>query len=112
MNKKVIKGIISVIASLAVIAGVYYFKLPPINIHSEAFWIFLAFSALAISLPLAIVLSGEPFWVPVYDKKKPSKNKSINIKFSKATKVIIAVTVAVPAAVLILGGLFSSEFFT
>lgn len=111
MNKKIIKGIISVIASIAVIAGVYYFRLPPINIHSEAFWIFLAFSALAISLPLAIVLSGEPFWVPVYDKKKPSKNKSINIKFSKATKVIIAVTVAVPVVVLILGGLFSSEFF-
>ena len=110
-KKKVIGSIISVAASALIILAVYYIQLPPINIFSEDFWGFLILAAAIISIPLAIVLSADATWYPGYSGSSPRANKKVNVKLGKKAITAICVSVLVPVAVLMLGGIFSSTFF-
>ena len=106
-KKKIIGSIISVIASLLIVLGIYYFQLPPINIFAEEFWGFLILAALVISVPLTLVLTSDTTWFPGDVKE----NKKVKFKPGKKAITAIIIAVAIPVAVLILGGIFSSTFF-
>ena len=111
-KNKTVKCIISIIISLLIIGGIYYFYLPPVNIFAEDFWGFLVISSFIVSVPLALVLSSETTWFPGYGgEKRVKENKQIKLKMGKKTVKIIVIAAALPIAVLILGGIFSSAFF-
>ncbi len=110
-KKKIIKSIISVVASLLVVFGIYYFQLPAINIFSEDFWGFLILAALIISIPLAFILSTDSIWFPGYKGSSPKANKKVSIKFGKKAIISVCTAIGVPIAVLLIGGIVSSTFF-
>ena len=111
-KNKTVKCIISVVISLLIIGGIYYFYLPPVNIFAEDFWGFLVISSFIVSIPLALVLSSETTWFPGYGgEQRVKENKQIKLKMGKKTVKIIVIAAALPIAVLILGGIFSSAFF-
>ena len=110
-SNKILSCILAVLVAALVLFAVYYVILPALSIYSQDFWMFLGFSALIISLPLALIITGDTVWVPVYNKKKPRGNKNVKLNFGKAAKLALGLSVGIPAAVIILGGLFSSTFF-
>ena len=107
-KKKIIGSVISVAVSLLIVFAVYYFQLPPINIFSEDFWGFLVLAAAIISVPLTLVLSSNSIWFPGYSGSKARENKKTDVKLGKKAITAICVSIGVPVAVLILGGIFSS----
>ena len=116
MNKKKVIGcVISVIASLLIIFGLYYVQLPAINVYAEEFWGFLMISMLILVLPLVIVIRATNS-IPISEifknvgRTKNYKNK-VNVNFGKVGKIAIIVAVGIPLVVLILGGILSSNFF-
>lgn len=110
-KKKIVRSAISVLASLVIIALTYYFKLPPLNVYSKEFWTFVGFAALVLGVPLTIVISSDVFWLPIYNAAKKGGNKKVDIKIGKPTKIVLIVSVGLPLAVIMLGGIFSSTFF-
>ncbi len=75
----------------------YYLILPPLNVFSTGFWVYLLAVLLFYGLPLGLLpLTGAS------GKKKP--------EMSKGGKIFIGV-VAIPVAVLVIGGIVSSTFF-
>ena len=90
-------GIIAsvVIGTVATVLA-YYLMLPPLNIHSSGFWTFLIMVLFFYGLPLGVV-SGFG----------AAGKKSGKVKVNK----IFLIIAAIPVAVLVLGGIFSSTFF-
>ena len=97
------KIIFSAVLGILVAAILFYIFLPAINPMDEGFWIYLAVVILAFALPF---INLEPGHVTI----KASGGKILKKSGVKANKWII-VAVAVPIAVLILGGIISSEIF-
>ncbi len=95
--KKVTRIILAFIATLIVCAIGYYITLPALNIHSQEFWILLAF--VAIVYCVAYLLLG-------FKNAGSIKNAFAGAKLVK----FIAVAVAIPVAVLIVGNIISSTF--
>ena len=87
---------------------VYYITLPPMNIFSTGFWVFLFFTLLAYLLPFGLT---KLFTIDV----KRIKGKKVGYTLRRGTSgksaFICLAVVAVPLAVLLLGGVFSSTFF-
>ena len=93
---KTTRIILAVVIGTVLTALAYYFMLPPINVFSTEFWIFLLMVIAFYGLPLGVV-SG------LGDVGKGTTKLKVNKVF-----LIIA---AVPVAVLVLGGIASSTFF-
>lgn len=95
-TSKALRIILAVVIGTVLTALAYYLMLPPINIFSNGFWIFLIMVTFFYGLPLGVVsgLSGV------------SRGAS-KVKVSK----IFIIIAAIPVAVLVLGGIFSSTFF-
>lgn len=108
-RKLILKIVLTVIIGTLLTGAAYYIMLPPINIHSAGFWAFLIIPIVAYSFPFILTKKGE------YDQnaRKNSniringKPVSIGVKFNKIP-VILA---CIPIAVIILGGIISSEVF-
>ena len=111
MNNKSAKKItLTVLIGLIVTGVAYYLMLPAINIHSTGFWAFLMIPVLCFTLPF-LWKKGEGG-----EKKVKQDNKIYKIHVmgmspkGKLNKAALAI-ILVPVAVLILGGILSSEMF-
>ena len=85
----------------------YYVILPPLNIYSTGFWAYLIAVICFYGLPLGLLPNGEK-------KKEESRDKTKNkmqLTFKPRVNKIFLIVIAIPVAVLILGGIFSSTFF-
>jgi len=111
--KKILSLTLRALATLAVTLVAYYFVLPPLNVHSPAFWGFLVF---------VLVLFGRFFgafrFKPLAVSQKSGGNKAKKGKSEKSSILsgnlfsrVTVCLIAIPALVLVLGGIFSSTFF-
>ena len=101
-QSKSLRIIAAVILGTVLTALSYYLMLPPLNIHSTSFWTFLIMVLFFYGLPLGVV-SG-------LSTGGNGKGKSKNSGKLKVSKVFLLIA-AIPVAVLVLGGIFSSTFF-
>ena len=95
-TSKALRIILAVVIGTVLTVLAYYLMLPPINIFSNGFWIFLIMVTFFYGLPLGVVsgISG-------------ASRGASKVKVSK----IFIIIAAIPVAVLVLGGIFSSTFF-
>ena len=93
---KTTRIIASIVIGTVLTALAYYLMLPPVNVYSTSFWSFLIMAILFYALPLGVFKS-----VTKTEKGKPGL---------KVNKVFVLV-VAIPLAVLVVGGILSSTFF-
>ncbi len=95
-TSKALRIILAVVIGTVLTALAYYLMLPPINIFSNGFWVFLIMVTFFYGLPLGVVsgISG-------------ASRGASKVKVSK----IFILIAAIPVAVLVLGGIFSSTFF-
>lgn len=94
--KKALRIIPAIIIGTILTAVSYYFILPPLNVHSTGFWVYLLAVICFYGLPLGVITPG------------PGKFKGQTKP--KANKIFLAVA-AIPVAVLVIGGIVSSTFF-
>lgn len=95
--KKQTRIILAVLIGTVLTALSYYIMLPPLNLYSTDFWLYLVLVMCFYGIPLGVF---KGFAVGRKGKvKKPQINK------------IFLIVVAVPVAVLILGSIISSTFF-
>ncbi len=95
--KKSTRIILAIIIGTLLTAVSYYLILPPLNIFSTSFWMYLLFVIFFYGLPLGVVSM-----TPGATKRSPQK-----LKTSKAFMIVAAV----PVAVMVIGGIVSSTFF-
>lgn len=101
--KKTPRIIVAVVIGTVLTALAYYFILPPLNVFSTGFWMFLLFVAFFYGVPLGVVgLSPDV----INGKKNDKKGKGT----LKVNKIFLAIA-AVPVAVMVIGGIVSSTFF-
>ncbi len=94
--KKSTRIILAIVIGTVLTALAYYFILPPLNVFSQGFWVFVLFVMAFYGIPLGVV-----------------KVRSVIKKGESALKVnkIFVAIAAIPVAVLLIGGLLSSTFF-
>lgn len=108
MKNKVLKYAVIYLCITLFAFVVYYVTLPAINVHSEGFWVFLAFLILIYVAPYGLKITKKEVVV------KRGKVKSsgvdfggdLNVKFNK-----LAFVAVVPIAVLLIGAMVSSTLF-
>ncbi|MBR2431772.1 MAG: hypothetical protein IKB23_02545, partial [Clostridia bacterium] len=100
-----VKLILSILIGALASFLMYYFFLPPFNVHSVGFWLYLAAVFAAFSFPYL----GFKISVVEYRKKnyKYSKKKT-NVSLNKFCTALIAI----PVVIVILGTFISSEMFS
>ncbi len=96
MMNKSIRIALAIACGTVLTAISYYLLLPPLNLYSTGFWMYLLAVILFYGIPL-LLFSG-------------ALGKGAKSEKSKSKKIFILVAI-LPLAVLILGGLFSSTFF-
>ena len=105
---KILWVLVRLLPGAAISFLIYYITLPPINIFSTGFWVFLFFTLLAYLLPFGLT---KLFTVNV----KHQNGKKVGYTLRRGTggkpAFICLAVVAVPLVVLILGSVFSSTFF-
>ncbi len=106
MGKKT-KIIVSLILGTAMGFLLFYIFLPPLNPQAPGFWIYLLFVLFFYLLPFL-----QPSISPIVilgpkekNKKAPKQNAKVSVNKWAALPLLV------PILVLILGGIFSSEFF-
>ena len=99
-TSKTLRIVAAVVIGTIVTALAYYLMLPAINIYNKGFWSFLILVICAYGLPLGVVKG--PDNTGKGKGKIPGK-----VKFSK----VFVILLAIPVAVLVLGGILSSTFF-
>ena len=104
------KIIFSLILGTVMAFLMFYIFLPAINIHSRGFWIYLFAVLFFYLLPFLqpsispiVILGAEE----AKKKKKKKKKAEPAVSFNKKA----AIPLALPIAVLVIGSIFSSEFF-
>ena len=101
------KIILSLAFGTAMALLMFYIFLPAINVYSSGFWIYL-FAVLFFYLLPFLKPSISPIMIlGAGESKKKGKNAEPAISFNKKA----AIPLALPIAVLIIGSIFSSEFF-
>lgn len=101
--KKYLNYLAGALCCLIVSGLYYYFELPPINIHSPAFWSFFVVALLAFAVPFGLFSA-----VRGAVKRVRMKNRS-SITVSLTVKVLL-ILAAIPVVVMIIGGISSSTF--
>lgn len=102
--KKSVRIALSLIGSTLVTALVYWLTLPPLNLRSEAFWMFLTGVILIYGIPLWLCLAPRSA-APKNDGRK--KTTPPRLKISP----VLIIAAVLPLLVLFVGGLISSEIF-
>ncbi len=104
--KKALRIIPGIIIGTVLTALAYYVILPPLNVFSTGFWMFLLAVIFFYGLPLGVVST-------VSVAQKPPRHGQRQSPPQKKPKVsvIFAVIATVPVAVLVVGGIISSSFF-
>ncbi len=97
LMKKSTRITLSVLIGTALTLLSYYVMLPPINLQSTGFWLYLLMVICFYGIPLGVAKLLPD------DKKKNHKNIKV--------KPVFLIIAAIPVAVLILGGIISSTFF-
>ena len=109
-NKLTLKIVLTVIIGTLITAGAYYLLLPPANIHSVGFWGFLIIPIACYTLPFLFEKSENGG-----TKKKRSINyNGTNVYLPKPggkIRKIPMIIMLIPVAVIIIGGIVSSEVF-
>ena len=95
-----VKITVSLILGILSAFVLFYVFLPPINLLSESFWIYLAAVITAFSLP---------FINPSSYVSVTSVNGKIKKNYSSATNKWIVLAIFIPLCVLVIGNLISSE---
>ncbi|MBQ7316072.1 MAG: hypothetical protein IJW90_03070 [Clostridia bacterium] len=95
--KKQTRIILAVLIGTALTALSYYIMLPPLNLYSTDFWLYLLLVICFYSIPLGVI-------------KGISVGKKGTVSKPQVNKIFLIVA-AVPLAVLILGSIISSTFF-
>ena len=100
-----IKIVLSVIFGILTAFIGFYFFLPPINLMSERFWLYLLAITVAACLPF---FDMSPAHISI-----KNKNGAIVKKYSGPLKNnrVVAIIIAIPVSVLIIGNLISSTIF-
>ena len=111
--KKTIRITVAVLIGLTLTAILYYLMLPPVNVFSPEFWIFVTVTVACIGIPLVIALSGLEIQQTTQNRNHvPGRPGIPTIKLKKGKAVVILlICLAIPAAVIGLGTVFSSTFF-
>ncbi len=100
--KKSISIVLSLVIGTALTALSYYLLLPPLNVHSPAFWVYLLAVIVFYGLPLgAFGVKNLPH------RHSPKKKGPSRLTVSR----VFLLVAAVPVAVLVVGGIASSSFF-
>lgn len=108
MKNKVLKYVVIYLCITLFAFVVYYVTLPAINVHSEGFWVTLAFLILIYVAPFGLKITKKEVVV----KKGKVKSSGLdfggdlNVKFNK-----LAFVAVVPIAVLLIGAMVSSTLF-
>lgn len=108
MKNKVLKYSVIYLCITLFAFVVYYVTLPAINVHSEGFWVTLAFLILIYVAPFGLKITKKEVVV----KKGKVKSSGLdfggdlNVKFNK-----LAFVAVVPIAVLLIGAMVSSTLF-
>ncbi|MBE6652556.1 MAG: hypothetical protein E7610_03945 [Ruminococcaceae bacterium] len=100
--KKTPRIILAVLIGTALTALSYYLMLPALNVFNTGFWTYLILVAFFYGLPLGVV-SGLSVGAKNGQKATPTGKLKVN-------KIFLAI-IAIPVAVLVLGGVVSSTFF-
>ena len=108
MKNKVLKYVVIYLCITLFAFVVYYVTLPAINVHSEGFWVTLAFLILIYVAPFGLKITKKEV---VVKKGKVKSNGldfggDLNVKFNK-----LAFVAVVPIAVLLVGAMVSSTLF-
>lgn len=98
-----IKLVISLIFGILTAGIGFYIFLPPINLMSEQFWIYLTAIIVACSLPFISFNAGH---VSI-----TNKNGKVLKSYSAGSNKWVIVAVAIPVCVLVLGNIISSTVF-
>jgi hypothetical protein len=105
--KKATRILLSVLVG-TVLTGLYvYLVLPPLNVHSSGFWISLFLILLFYGVPLGFVRLN----FRTSGKGLSAKKRQDEAGTQSVGRVLYPVLLAVPLAVLAIGGLWSSSFF-
>ena len=99
-TSKTLRIVGAVIIGTILTALAYYLMLPAINIYNTGFWTFLLLVLCFYGLPLGVV-SG----------LGKIKNGKASVTGSVKLNKVFLILLAIPVAVLVLGGIFSSTFF-
>ena len=111
MNNKSAKKItLTALIGLIVTGAAYYLMLPAINIHSTGFWTFLMIPVLCFTLPF-LLKKGEGGEKKTKFTSNGNKMQFMGGGFKGKLNKAALVIILVPVAVLILGGILSSEMF-
>lgn len=100
--KRSTRIILSVVVGTILTALTYYLALPPLNLQSIGFWIFIL---------CVICFYGIPLGMLGLKTEKVKKGKKTEEKLKCEPNKIFLLICAVPVAVLIIGGIISSTFF-
>ena len=99
-TSKTLRIVAAVVIGTILTALAYYLMLPAINIYNTGFWTFLILVLLFYGLPMGVITG--------LDTTGKGKKKSVGkVKLNK----VFLILVAIPLAVLMLGGIASSTFF-
>ena len=101
--RKYLNYLAGLICCSAVGAVYFYVSLPPINIHSTAFWWFFVILLLSFSIPFGVFSA-------VLSVAEKFGKKGRTVTAAPALKVIL-ILACVPIVVCIFGGIASSTFF-
>ena len=106
-HKIIFKSICSVLLGASVGFILFYIFLPPINLQSVGFWVYLTVVLFAFAYPfLGLKVEKYKQIITEPGKKKVKKNIS-DLQFNKW----VAAIVCIPVAVIIIGLIISSTFF-
>ena len=105
-SSSIVSTVVKLLVSTAIVFALFYVFLPAVNPLSTEFWLFLT-AAIAIYLaPFSLFKIFKVYTLP---------GSAARIEFSRETKTvkykIMVCAVLLPIVVMILGGIFSSEFF-
>lgn len=101
------KIIFSLILGTVMALLMFYIFLPAINIHSKGFWIYLFATLFFYLLPFLMPTIAPIVILGAEKAKKKGKKAESAFSFNKK----VAIPLALPIAVLIIGSILSSEFF-
>ena len=105
---KILWVLVRLLPGAAISFLIYYITLPPINIFSTGFWVFLFFTLLVYLLPFGLTK------LFAFDVKRQN-GKKVGFTLRRGTggkpAFICLAVIAVPLVVLVLGSVFSSTFF-
>ena len=106
-HKTAVKIIASVVGGTAVAFLLFYIFLPPINLQSEGFWLYVAVCAAVYALPFCGLTINQYTQIIKQAGMPKTRKNHTDLDFNK--KVLIPV--AVPIVVLIIGTIISSTVF-